>query len=109
MESKHAQLSNWRNDLIPNIVDHLAKVVPDGPSALYPNSPLTYEHGYRTVTYKDFANVINGLAWWLENSLGRSDNQDVLAYIGPNDIRYNALVVAAIKVGYLVRCLSSLS
>lgn len=102
MATKQAQISNWRNELIPNIVDHLAKLTPDAPYALYPNSPFTYDEGYRTVSYKDFANAINGLAWWLSNSLGPSTNFDVVAYIGPNDVRYTALVLGAIKSGYVV-------
>lgn len=102
MATKHAQISNWRNQLLPHIVDHLAKVTPAAPYSLYPNSPTTYDEGYQTVTYKDFANAINGLAWWLNDNLGPSDTIEVIAYIGPNDIRYTALLLAAIKAGYVV-------
>ncbi|KAF2198724.1 acetyl-CoA synthetase-like protein [Delitschia confertaspora ATCC 74209] len=101
MATEHAQLSNWRNELTPNIVDHLAKVLPNSPYALYPISPVTYDDGYRTVTYKDFANAVNGLAWWLHDNLGPSKDFDVLAYIGPNDVRYTALILGAIKAGYV--------
>jgi acyl-coenzyme A synthetase/AMP-(fatty) acid ligase len=103
MATKHSKVSNCRDELIPKVVDHLANTMADEPYALYPNSPLTYDHGYRTVTYKDFANAINGIAWWLHKTLGPSDNFHVLAYIGPNDVRYNALMLAATKAGYLVR------
>jgi acyl-CoA synthetase (AMP-forming)/AMP-acid ligase II len=102
MPTKHAQIANWRNELVPNIVDHLAKVTPSAPYALYPNSPSTYDDGYRTVTYKGFANAINGLAWWLHQNLGPSEKFDVVAYIGPNDVRYTALLLGAIKAGYVV-------
>ena len=102
MTTEHAQLSNWRNQLTPNIVDHLAKILPGSPYALYPNSLVTYDEGYRTVTYKDFANAVNGLAWWLHENLGHSKNFDVLTYIGPNDVRYTALLLGAIKAGYVV-------
>jgi acyl-CoA synthetase (AMP-forming)/AMP-acid ligase II len=102
MPTKHAQIANWRNELVPNIVDHLANATPSAPYALYPNSPSTYDDGYRTVTYKDFANAINGLAWWLHQNLGPSENFDVVAYIGPNDVRYTALLLGAIKAGYVV-------
>jgi hypothetical protein len=105
MATEHAQLSNWQDELTPNIVDHLAKILPNSPYALYPNSPFTYDDGYRTVTYNDFANAVNGLAWWLHESLGPSENFDVLAYIGPNDVRYTALLLGAIKAGYVVSLL----
>ncbi|KAF2260803.1 acetyl-CoA synthetase-like protein [Lojkania enalia] len=101
MATKQAQISEWRHELTPNIVDRLAKLTPDVPYALYPNSPETYDQGYRTVTYKDFANAINGLAWWLDEHLGPSKDFDVLAYIGPNDVRYTALLLGAVKAGYV--------
>ncbi|KAF9737834.1 hypothetical protein PMIN02_001133 [Paraphaeosphaeria minitans] len=101
MAQNHAQISLWREELIPNIIDHLAQVAPSAPYALYPNSPTTYDEGYRTVTYKDFANAVNGFAWWLSNNLGSSKNFDVLAYFGPNDVRYTALLLGAVKSGYV--------
>ncbi|KAF2446773.1 NRPS-like enzyme [Karstenula rhodostoma CBS 690.94] len=101
MAQDHAQISNWREELLPNIIDHLAKVAPSTPYALYPNSPTTYDEGYRTVTYKDFANAVNGFAWWLSDNLGTSENFDVLAYFGPNDVRYTALLLGAVKAGYV--------
>lgn len=102
MATEHTQISQWRNELLPNVVDHLAKVSPSAPYALYPNSPTTYDDGYRTVTYKDFANAINGFAWWLKETLGPARNFDILAYFGPNDVRYTALCLGAVKAGYVV-------
>ena len=102
MAGTHAQKSNWRDALLPHTVDHLAEVSPSAPYALYPNSPTTYNDGYRTVTYKDFANAINGFAWWLKEHLGPTKDFEVLAYIGPNDVRYTALCLGAVKAGYVV-------
>jgi acyl-CoA synthetase (AMP-forming)/AMP-acid ligase II len=102
MTTQHAQISKWRDELIPNIVDHLTRVTPDAPYALFPNSPITYDQGYRTVNYKDFANAINGFAWWLHETLGPSKDFEVLAYVGPNDVRYAALILDAVKAGYVV-------
>jgi acyl-CoA synthetase (AMP-forming)/AMP-acid ligase II len=103
MATEHAQMSKWRNELLPHIVDLLARTTPSAAYALYPNSPTTYDDGYQTVTYKAFANAVNGLAWWLHNNLGPSQNFDVVAYIGPNDVRYTALLLGAIKAGYVVQ------
>lgn len=107
MTTTHAKIGNWRNELLPNVVDNLAKASPDAPYALYPNAPTTYDHGYRTITYKDFGNAIDGLAWWLKENLGPSENFDVVAYMGPNDVRYTALLLGAIKAGYVVGLLST--
>jgi acyl-CoA synthetase (AMP-forming)/AMP-acid ligase II len=88
--------------LTPQIIDRLARTTPDALYAEYPNSPQTYAEGYRKITYRDFANAINGLAWWLRESLGPGDGSQVLAYIGPNDLRYPALILGAVKAGYVV-------
>jgi acyl-CoA synthetase (AMP-forming)/AMP-acid ligase II len=103
MSTKQPQIEDWRTTLLPNVVDRLAETSPDAPYALYPNAPNTYDHGYRTVTYKEFANAINGLAGWLKENLGPSENFDVVAYMGPNDVRYTALLLGAVKAGYVVR------
>lgn len=92
------------SDLIPHVLDHLAATNPDGLFAEYPISAVSYEEGYHSVTYKDFANAVNGLAHWIRDTLGEPQREyQVLAYMGPNDLRYPALVLAAIKAGYIVR------
>jgi acyl-CoA synthetase (AMP-forming)/AMP-acid ligase II len=96
-----------RSQLLPHIVDHYARVKPDAIYAEYPVLPRTYEDGYRPITFKAFANAINGIAHWLVDQLGHG-NGEILAYLGPNDLRYPALVLGAIKAGYCVsglRCL----
>ena len=89
-------------DTLINLVDSRAKRNPEAPYAEYPASPTNFEGGYTKVSYHDFANAINGAAWWLEEKFGRSEEFQTLAYIGPNDLRYNVFVLAAIKAGYKV-------
>ncbi|GLA30077.1 putative NRPS-like protein biosynthetic cluster [Aspergillus niger] len=88
-----------RSELLPNIFDHYAQVKPDAIYAEYPVDPMTYEKGYRPLTYKAFANAINGVAGWLTKTLGPGTGE-TLAYLGPNDLRYPALVLGAVKAGY---------
>ena len=90
-------------DLVTNIVDHYAKTNPDALYAEYPISEWSYEEGYRKITRRDLANAVNGAAWWLHDSLGPGTNFEALAYIGPNDVRYVALIIGAVKAGYMVR------
>ncbi|KAL4894674.1 acetyl-CoA synthetase-like protein [Aspergillus ambiguus] len=90
-----------RAQLLPNIVDHYAQVKPDAIYAEYPRSPYTYDEGYIQVTYMDFANAINGFAKWLTERFGPG-NGEILAYIGPSDLRYPALVLGAVKAGYCI-------
>ncbi|KAI2996525.1 hypothetical protein CBS147346_9312 [Aspergillus niger] len=88
-----------RTQLLPHIVDHYAKVKPEAIYAEYPVSLMSYDDGYRPITFKAFANAINGIAWWLTEKLGPGDGE-TLAYVGPNDLRYPALVLGAVKAGY---------
>ena len=88
--------------LIPNIVDQRAQTEPERLYAEYPILAVSYEDGYRKISYSDFANAVNGMVWWLYNTLGPRSDVEVLAYIGPNDLRYPALVLGAVKAGFVV-------
>lgn len=90
-----------RTQLLPNLVDHYVKTKPDAIYAEYPVNPTSYDQGYRKITYKALGNAINGLAQFLVESLGPG-NGEVLAYVGPNDLRYPGLVLGALKAGYCV-------
>ncbi|KAF3391263.1 Iterative polyketide synthase CazM [Penicillium rolfsii] len=94
-------MANFRpeEELLPHIVDHYAKFKPDQLYAEYPRSLTSYDEGFRPITYRAFANAINRMAWWLITTLGQG-NGEPLAYIGPNDLRYPALVLGAVKAGY---------
>ncbi|RAL16033.1 acetyl-CoA synthetase-like protein [Aspergillus homomorphus CBS 101889] len=91
-----------RTQLVPNIVDHYAKVKPEAIYAEYPVNPMSYDDGYRPVTYKALANAINGVAKWLTETLGPGNGKETLAYLGGNDLRYPALVLGAVKAGYCI-------
>lgn len=103
MASSSEAMPRLTGDLVPNIVDRRARDHPDMLYAEYPVSTLSYDQGYRRITYGDFANAINGLASWLQENLGPGQDFEALAYIGPNDLRYPALILAAAKAGYTVR------
>ncbi|TVY78113.1 Non-canonical non-ribosomal peptide synthetase FUB8 [Lachnellula suecica] len=89
-----------KSQLLVNILDGMARTRPQALYAEFPVSATTYEDGFFKVNYAAFANAVNGMAWWLETTLGRGENFETLAYIGPNDIRYNALLLGAVKTGY---------
>ena len=88
--------------LIPNIVDRRAQTDPEALYAEYPVSTASYKEGYSKINYHAFANAVNGVAWWLCDTMGQGNNSETLAYIGPNDLRYPALVLGAVKAGYTV-------
>ena len=91
-----------KKQLLNNIVDGMAKTRPSAIYAEIPNSPTTYEAGFRKITYGILANAINGVAWWLKEELGASQNFETLSYIGPSDLRYVIMLLGAVKAGYKV-------
>lgn len=86
--------------LIPNIVDQIAQDEPDKPYIELPISPIDFNAGFRQITYGVLANAVNGVAWWLTQTLGPGTGFPTLAYIGPNDLGHNLLLLGAIKAGY---------
>lgn len=85
--------------LLPQIVDDLAR---DEPSRIFTAIPRTNDisDGLRDVTALEFATAVNRAAWFLEKVLGRSNSVETLTYIGPSDLRYPILSLAAPKAGY---------
>lgn len=102
-QAQVVEVSSYTRELVPSIVDHLALVKPNSVYAEYPVSTLSYQEGYRRITYGELANAVNGVAWWLQEALGPGKDFETLAYIGPNDLRYPALILGAVKAGYVVR------
>ncbi|KAI0396543.1 acetyl-CoA synthetase-like protein [Xylariaceae sp. FL0594] len=102
METRHSKTARWQGHLLPHIVDKLAAEEPQGVYSLWPVTPSSYEAGFRETNYAQLANLMNGLAWWIFKQLGPGNGEQVLTYIGPNDVRYCALILAAVKAGYVL-------
>lgn len=102
MVTAHPSRFDPRNQLLPHIIDGLAETTPNGIYAEYSKSTLNYDEGYQKITYRDLANAVNGVAWWLVNTIGPGKDFEKLAYIGPNDMRYPVLLAGAVKAGYCV-------
>ena len=90
-----------KKQLLNHIIDGLARVKPSTPYAEIPVSTVSYDEGYRRITYGALANAVNGVAWLLHNELGPG-NFDTLTYFGPSDFRYNVMILGAVKAGYKV-------
>ncbi|KAK0506918.1 hypothetical protein JMJ35_010618 [Cladonia borealis] len=89
-----------RKQLLPNIIDGMAKTRPLALYAETPRSLTTYDAGYRKITYGALANAINGVAWLLKKSLGQGRAHQTLVYIGANDLGYVVMILGAVKAGY---------
>jgi acyl-coenzyme A synthetase/AMP-(fatty) acid ligase len=103
MTFEHQRIAAWKGgDLLPHVVDRLARESPEAVYGLWPALPNSYDAGYRSISYGQLANVVNGLAWWLREQLGPGHHGEAVAFMGPNDVRVTALLLAAVKVGYTV-------
>jgi hypothetical protein len=95
--------SRWRRELLPHMVDRLAREEPHALYGIWPVDPTSYAAGLQPINFAQLANVVNGLAAWIVEHVGPSKGKiEALAYIGPNDVRNNALALAAVKAGYVV-------
>ncbi|KAF7921646.1 uncharacterized protein EAE98_008493 [Botrytis deweyae] len=86
--------------LLPNAIDHIAKTDPGRLYAEIPLSTMTFDAGFRSVSYADLANAVNGMAWWIHRALGFSSTCEPLCYMGPNDLTRNLVLLGNCKAGY---------
>ncbi|KAL9579715.1 MAG: hypothetical protein Q9212_004940 [Teloschistes hypoglaucus] len=84
--------------LLPSIIDERAS---REPNRIYCYLPWTsnLRHGFRSVSYRCFANAIDACAWWIDRVIGNIGSSTTLAYFGPSDLRNIIVIVAATKAG----------
>lgn len=64
-------------------------------------------NGYSTLTWSRYADAINKVAFWLDEQLGKSKDNDTVAYLAPSDGRYAIVLPAVVKTNRKV-CRSAL-
>ena len=88
------------NLLLPSLIDKRARETPD---RLFCGIFQSLDvDSLLKITYGKYANAINRVAWWIKENLGEGQGHPVIAYLGPPDILYNILSLAACKVGHQV-------
>lgn len=104
---EHSMMEDYGHRLLPQIVDYQAKHAPEKLAvAIAKSSDIS--KGYRETNYKELANAVNYMAWWLEGKFGGKGNFETIAYLGVQDHRYTIFELAAIKTGYVVSVFLSL-
>lgn len=89
---------NTQGKLLLHAIEEKATWIPQHTYMRYP--PLNWEQeGYRTITWGQYASSIDKVAYWLDEQLRKTDQNDTVAYLGPNDPRYAIIVPAVIKSG----------
>ncbi|KAI1744667.1 hypothetical protein F4680DRAFT_233212 [Xylaria scruposa] len=100
MADDYGSIALWRDYTLPQIVDKLAAEKPEYVYGVWPVAQNSYSAGVQTITYAKLAKLVNHLAFWLVKQLGPNKQCEVLAYLGPNDVRFTALILAAMKTGH---------
>ena len=93
--------TNYGHRLIPQLIDERAESNPQGSIWSVPKSSNLAD-GFRDISYGQVARAINKAAWWIDEHIGKSTTFEKLAYIGPPDLRYSILTIAAQKTGHTV-------
>ncbi len=100
-EGNVPQQTRYGHRLIPQLIDERAKSDPHDPCwSVRRSSNLS--DGFRDISYGQVARAINRVSWWIEQNVGKSTTFETLAYMGPPDLRYAVLTVAAQKTGHVV-------
>lgn len=87
-----------KRDLLPHMIDARAASGYTRPWALIAKSRNALD-GFRSISHAQLANAINRSAWWLDSNI----SDTTFTYLGPNDVRYAILVIAAMKTKKRVR------
>ncbi|KKY30833.1 putative nonribosomal peptide synthetase [Diaporthe ampelina] len=93
--------------LLPTLIDEVSSQDPDRECFQVPRSSEPSD-GWRVLTWKDMANAVNRCAHRIVELCGtpEKDSFPTIAYIGPNDVRYIVMMVAAVKAGYTAMFIS---
>lgn len=92
-------VQQMRIGLLPNVIDERGQQQPESVFCAIPRGSEVKD-GFKDVTFRELANAINRASWFLEETLGKSTNFDTLCYMGPSDLRYSVLAIAAVKTGH---------
>ncbi|KAI9660744.1 MAG: putative NRPS-like protein biosynthetic cluster [Alyxoria varia] len=90
--------------LLPTLIDSIAS---HSPTRLFTSFPKTTrpEGGLRDVTYAELARAVDKCSWFLYEHLGsrhgyeNGGGSEIVAYMGPADLRYQIVVLAGMKTG----------
>lgn len=85
--------------LLPSVVDHLAATEPDKILFSFTRTKNPAD-GFQDVSAKKFARAVDRCSWYVDEKLGYGQSFPTLLYMGPQDLMYGILVLAAIKTGH---------
>ncbi|KAG5788025.1 hypothetical protein H9Q69_012916 [Fusarium xylarioides] len=92
--------SNVKHHVLIDLIHEIATNDP-GRAFTYTLSSSDPQDGWKPVTYLQLANAVDHLAHDISKIVTKSSDNEfpTVAYIGPNDFRYTAILLACIKAG----------
>lgn len=87
--------------LMPCVLDHLSRTVPDRLFAAVPKTGDLAD-GFRDISVSEISRCVDFMAHWLADRFGRGNDFETLAYVGIPDLRGVIIFYAAVKCGYKV-------
>jgi len=100
-----SEIQRPQGQLLVHAIEEKAQWIPDHMYIRYALENWE-QTGYRTITWRQYANAIDKLAYWFDEQLGKAITCDTIAYFGPNDPRYAILMPTIIKCGRKVSLLA---
>ncbi|KAF5541761.1 NRPS-like enzyme [Fusarium mexicanum] len=87
--------------LLHDLIDEIA-ILDEG--RIFASIPISDDpvNGFMDITYDRFAVAIDRTAWWLQKTMRGRPRLETFAYLGRNDLRYQLLIIAAIKTCYKI-------
>lgn len=96
------ECGSYGERLVVQVVDELASKTPERVWATITRSPYDIDEGFRDITIRQLADAVNCTAWFIHDQFGKSQDFDVIAYLGVSDVRYAIYMFGAIKTGHQV-------
>ncbi|RGP66053.1 nrpslike enzyme [Fusarium sporotrichioides] len=87
--------------LIHELIDEIS-ILDEG--RIFASIPVSDDpvDGFMDITYRRLALAIDRAAWWLQKAMQGRPRLETFAYLGRNDLRYQLLIIAAIKTHYQI-------
>ena len=85
-------------------IDRIAATDPDRIWASIPVDDNDLTKGFKDISYRQFATAVDIVAHWLRGSVAAEKVKkfETVTYLGPRDVRFPIIAVAAAKVGVKV-------
>ncbi|KAI1264088.1 hypothetical protein F5Y18DRAFT_428594 [Xylariaceae sp. FL1019] len=99
MASSSTMETRWETATLPQLVIQQAHEKPQSIYGIWPVDPTSYSAGVRISTFAQLDNIVNNIIRLVINQLENLRPGQIVAYIGPNDVRTTALLLATIKTG----------